>query len=360
MLKNLSLKGFRCFEHFELTQLGRVNLIVGENNSGKTSILEAINLLASDSKFDALTTFMLNRGEALVNNDLTRDGELEICHLFTGHQLDVGCHFDLTACDGNKQHFFRAKIKENGSQNAKTFKVQPEWMLDISWSSPQEQNLTIPLSPQNSLPLTSLPIHHPYFNKNSQKTQFIKASSLTSEAMMALFDKVVLTPEETLLTEALRTIEPSLERIASVSSEKLISESALSRQGFLVRLSDLDQRIPIGSLGDGMWRMLGLTLAMANAKDGILLVDEIDTGLHFSTMSDMWRLIWDAAKRLNVQVFATTHNSDCWQSLAAIANSENPSSEGITIQRIEKDKPQSVLFTERQVAIAVERGIEVR
>ena len=109
-----------------------------------------------------------------------------------------------------------------------------------------------------------------------------------------------------------------------------------------------------------MWRILGLTLAIVNAKDGVLLVDEIDTGLHFSVMSDMWKLIWETAKRLNVQVFATTHSSDCWTSLATIANAEQPSEDGITMQRIERGKPTSVVFTERQIAIAAERGIEVR
>jgi AAA15 family ATPase/GTPase len=89
-------------------------------------------------------------------------------------------------------------------------------------------------------------------------------------------------------------------------------------------------------------------------------VDEIDTGLHFSAMSSMWKLIWETAKRLNVQVFATTHSIDCLTSLSAIASTENPSEEGITIQRIEKDKPTSVVFTERQVVIAAEQGIEVR
>lgn len=58
--------------------------------------------------------------------------------------------------------------------------------------------------------------------------------------------------------------------------------------------------------------MLGLALAIVNARNGFLLVDEIDTGLHFSAMYDMWKLIWKTAKRLNVQVFATTHNSDCF------------------------------------------------
>jgi hypothetical protein len=113
-------------------------------------------------------------------------------------------------------------------------------------------------------------------------------------------------------------------------------------------------------MGDGMWRMLGLALAIVNAKDGVLLVDEIDTGLHFTVMSDMWKMLWETAKRLNVQIFATTHSNDCWQSLADIANAENPSEDGITIHRIEKGKPHSIVFTEDEIAIAAEEGIEVR
>jgi len=89
-------------------------------------------------------------------------------------------------------------------------------------------------------------------------------------------------------------------------------------------------------------------------------VDEIDTGLHFTVMSDMWKMLWETAKRLNVQIFATTHSNDCWTSLADIANAENPSEDGITIHRIEKDKPKSIVFTERQIAIAADRHIEVR
>jgi predicted ATP-dependent endonuclease of OLD family len=77
-------------------------------------------------------------------------------------------------------------------------------------------------------------------------------------------------------------------------------------------------------------------------------------------MSDMWKMLWETAKRLNVQIFATTHSNDCWTSLADIANAENPSEDGITIHRIEKGKPNSIVFTERQIAIAAERNIEVR
>lgn len=176
--------------------------------------------------------------------------------------------------------------------------------------------------------------------------------------MVELFDQVVLMPEERFVIEALNTIEPSIERIAPVGFHNYRINNFSS--GFVIKIANSNQRIPIGSMGEGIWRMLGLALALVNARDGVLLVDDIDTGLHFTTMSDMWKLVWETAKRLNVQVFATTHSSDCWKSLDAIASQENPSDEGITIHRIEKGKSRSVVFTEEQVVIAAERDIEVR
>jgi predicted ATP-dependent endonuclease of OLD family len=77
-------------------------------------------------------------------------------------------------------------------------------------------------------------------------------------------------------------------------------------------------------------------------------------------MTDMWKMIWETAKRLNVQVFATTHSSDCWQSLAEIINEDHHSEDGITIHRIEKDTPCSIIFNEKQIAIAAKRNLEVR
>jgi AAA15 family ATPase/GTPase len=106
--------------------------------------------------------------------------------------------------------------------------------------------------------------------------------------------------------------------------------------------------------------MLGLALATVGASNGILIVDEIDTGLHFSTMSDMWALIWKVAKKLNVQVFATTHSSDCWMSLATLANREDIEEDGITIQRIEPEKHTSVAFHQDEIVMAAQRDIEVR
>lgn len=359
MLRSLKIENFRCFQTFELQELGKLNLLVGTNNSGKTSILEAVQLLNCQSNLESLREVMIDRGEYIFSDELggiRENRELDIRHLFYGHQIDLGSKFSISG----DNHENREGVTVSIDRPAQLSLFDEELVLVIQWSEQNNKRIELPLSPQEGLPLDYVKRIPRELRNIRSRTQYITSSSLTTEKMIELFDQVVLTPEEDLVTEALQKIEPSIDRIASVGAEKSRYRYTSSRSGFIVKLSQVEQRIPIGSMGDGIWRMLGLTLAIVNAKDGFLLVDEIDTGLHFSTMSNMWKLIWETAKRLNVQVFATTHNSDCWTSLAAIANTQSPSEEGITIHRIEKGKLNSIVFTERQVAIAAERGIEVR
>ena len=362
MLRSLKIENFRCFQNFELQQLGRLNLLVGENNSGKTSMLEAIHLLTSQSNLESLSEIMIRRGEYLFNDErstepvVRRIRELDISHLFYGHEIDVHSEFSILSKNSNSEEGITVSIEKIGQLGL--FEDIREFILIIEWLGQKGESLKLPLSPgDNSLPLDYIRRIRRSMNTSGVKIQFVTSSSLTPEEMINLFNKVVLTAEEDLVMEALQVIEPKIKRIAP-GDIKFREPS--SRIGFRVLLSDSEKPIPIGSMGDGIWRILGLTLALVNAKNGVLLIDEIDTGLHFSTMTDMWKLIWETAKRLNVQVFATTHSDDCWKSLADIANLDNPSEDGIMIHRIEKGKSHSVAFTERQIAIAAERGIEVR
>ena len=127
-----------------------------------------------------------------------------------------------------------------------------------------------------------------------------------------------------------------------------------------VKLKGAAGRVPIGSAGDGMWRMLGLALALVNAKDSVLLVDDIDTGLHYTVMESMWRMLREQAARLSVQVFATTHSRDCYESLAAAVKPGASRREAVSIQRIEKNQPQAVNISNDAIVAAAERGLEVR
>ncbi len=380
MLRTVRIQNFRGFRSFELNNLGRLNLLVGTNNSGKTSVLEAIQLLCSRNNLEPLRDVMKSRGEYFWD-ERRRERELDIRHLFYGHDIEPGSEFSVLGVHENGEDALLAtvgirqirrrydsssgsseqlRILDNGdfddsSEDFKVLDFAIRWMHGSeqeSWDRPLSSNGG--LSDEYIRRLTKIGVP-----KNIEtKTQFVTSSALTSEKMIELFDQIVLTPEENLVQEALQTIEPKIERIASVGSEKYRRSEA--REGFVVRLSNSHQRVPIGSMGDGIWRMLGLALATVGSANGVLFVDEIDTGLHFSTMSDMWRMIWETAKRLNVQVFATTHSSDCWTSLASIASRKDPTEDGITIQRIERDKDVGIVFSEREIVVAADRGIEVR
>jgi AAA15 family ATPase/GTPase len=369
MLKQLKIENFRCFKAFELNHLGRVNLLVGENNSGKTSILEAVNLLCSNNFLDSLLGIMKNRGEYAFENDksMVSSGgtELLICHLFNQHQIDCGIEFKIS--DGeNKAIIVSVEKNQNQNQNQNNnFFNKKELETNIiafkKLANQHEQiEIKAGLTYDNSLVLIDDARLYPSQKiDNFSSVQLVMSSSLNTNSTIELFNQVVLTSEENLVYQALKVIEPDIERIAPIILDRRYS-SVDSKNGFVVKLVNNQQRIPIGSMGDGIWRILGLTLSLVSAKDGVLLVDEIDTGLHYTALENMWKLIWETAKKLNVQVFATTHNSDCWKALEALTNREDVGEEDISIQRIEKDAPRSVAYNKDEIATAVEREIEVR
>ena len=355
MLKSLKIENFRCFPSFEMQQLGRLNLIVGTNNSGKTSILEALQLLLNTPftfDFEILEEIITDRSEYVMSDEY-QDRNLVVHHLFYNHYIDIDSKFTISGKSfDDKQLELIVSIK-----NKKIDIDQESLCLCVKrLISSMAVETPFKLSSAGLLSLKILRSATNNLNHRKSNIQFVNSSSLTAEKALDLFEDIILTPEEELVIQALQIIEPQIKRIAP-----LIGKNGYrgSRGSFVIQTPE-NPRIPIGSMGDGMWRMLGLALAIVNAKDGVLLVDEIDTGLHFTVMSDMWKMLWETAKRLNVQIFATTHSNDCWQSLADIANAENPSEDGITIHRIEKGKPNSIVFTERQIAIAAERNIEVR
>ncbi|MGB3401294.1 MAG: AAA family ATPase [Microcoleaceae cyanobacterium] len=403
MLENLKIENFRGFQSFELQQLGRVNLLVGQNNSGKTSILEAIQLLCSRTNIEPLREIMEKRGEYIHNEEERFPSNiLDIRHLFYGHEIKLKSQLSISGKEKDHSEIFIIYIgshssdRSNNDTNPESYssdfnkleeilhindrsdndtnpesydydfnELEKNSHIHIQWSDGiEEENIDGYLSDDGGLQenfrrLSRVIDYSKKIRNLPIKTNFVTSSSLTTYEMIEFFDRIVLTPEEKIVQDAVKMIDMNVERIAVISSK--IYKDLGFREGFVVLRSDNHQRVPIGSFGDGTWRMLGLALAIVNVKDGVLLVDEIDTGLHFTAMSKMWKLIWETAKKLNVQVFATTHNSDCWKSLASIACEENAHEEGgITIQRIEPDKNTAIAFNEREIVIAAERDLEVR
>jgi hypothetical protein len=367
MISSIKIQGYRGFDNFEMTGLGLLNLLVGTNNSGKTSALEALYLLTSRGDPLSLWQFLWRRGERVPGAPRRPEVEVDICHLFTGHEAHIGSKFTLAANNQSPERSVTFSIAEL------TAKERSE-IVTVAGGNPLPSRLVLhikgnPQPPVATLPLTrsggisSDMLEGPPRRLRRRTTeenpaQFITAESLDSDDLVSLWDKVALTPNEELVLSALHFLDPDIERIASQAMTP--NYYGGSRGGFIIKRKGYDQPIPIGSMGDGMWRMLALAIAITQCKGGVLLVDEIDTGLHYSVMSDMWRLIFGAAKQFDVQVFATTHSFDCIQSLATVCVSELFPSDVVTLQRIEAGNRKSIPYSQSEIRVAAEKNIEVR
>ncbi len=149
-----------------------------------------------------------------------------------------------------------------------------------------------------------------------------------------------------------------MDRIAVIGNQEHSYRSRGRR--VIVKLKDHPQPVPLKSLGDGAIRLFSVALALANSRDGILLIDEAENGIHHSVQSDFWRMVLRMARENNTQVLATTHSWDCVRGFAqAAADDEN--NEGILI-RLERDDEdiQAVFYSEDELQIAAEQGIDVR
>ncbi|MDM8516763.1 AAA family ATPase, partial [Desulfobacterales bacterium HSG16] len=378
------IKGFRGFKKFRLNDLGRINLLVGSNNGGKTSVLEAIQILTSQGDIDPFYTTAMHRGEYIwqAYREKGAKPEIDICRFFYNYKMELKSCFSIQGKYKNFTNELQASIIKEEldpfSNKMVLFDEKQEnisiYALKLSWIDGMMQpelpgmpmkpskTLTSRLSHQGGIPYGIPPRYTRSLAKQTDKVFFISTASLSSDEIIDLLDDIILTPEEQLVIDAIKIIEPTIERIASIGSERkrAYTKSSAAKGGVVVKCKGIEQRIPIGSMGDGIWRMLGITLALVKAEGGILLIDEIDTGLHFTVMENMWKLIAKTAERLDVQVFATTHSSDCWTSLATILYDEKTIDGNVSIQRIEKDTKEAVAFTEDEIIIAAEREIEVR
>ena len=370
MINNLTIENYRAFQKFELNGLSRVNLFVGTNNSGKTSAIETLYLLATNSDPQSLWKICTNRGEMRYTDPVPGRPiypELEINHLFCGHKINLASTLRISASNDSPSRIAQltiveAKIEDNpqlfmmAASEIPDQTVGPRLALSVQGIS---DSFVIPLTQRGTIRhdainlLTNIRASQPSTNLQSQliNAQYVSNASLTSQELNGMWGSIVLTPDEDRVISALQSLDNNIERIAAIPSPIFNQQQ---RGGFAVKMKNVDQPIPIGSLGDGAWRMLALAIALIRSKNGILLVDEIDTGFHYSVMGNMWKMIAEISRAFNIQVFATTHSYDCIRALASLDENE------VCIHRIEPQNGRSVQYSADEIRAAAEHSIEVR
>lgn len=372
MYSSIRIDGYRGLDSFRMEGLGRVNLLVGKNNSGKTSILECIELLRSEGNPHVLSSITGRRGEWAYANEGdartsfgARPEPLDVSHLFANHELNGEIRIeadrsgDVAAAGWNDKVTVHVELPSDSELDEGGDVTDDDGgrlVLHVKWSNRQDDYRTF-ITDDGLLLRLRRPMR--MRNGSNQAVQFVRTSGLTSADVVRAYSKFKFTKRDEAIKQALRVVEPAVEDISPIGpgadNPRLLYRDAPG--GVVLKLRGIDGQVPIGSMGDGMWRMLGLALSISNARGGVLLVDEIDTGLHYKVMEDMWRMIGERAAALSVQVFATTHSRDCYESLEAAVEAEVGD---VTIQRIDRTRGEAVRIANRAIVAAAERNVEVR
>lgn len=339
ILDSLEIQQFRIFRHLQIPRLGRVNLITGKNNVGKTCLLEALWLYARRASPAVIWQILEARDEGRHPRNRSEEdaGEqtLAIKHLFYGRK-------DIL------ESLEPIKIGPISSRD-RLLSVSVNWVKD-------HHALTVNLGDQEEQ------VRRLGWYGNIRPTAMEEISCVFVPAgglgvLEGLWDEVVLTDLERDVLSSLRVIAPEVERVNFVGGKDYWREEYWRIP--MAKIAGADSPIPLRSLGEGMNRLLGIALALANAKNGMLLIDEVDSGLHYTVQPDLWRLIFQTARRLNVQVFATTHSWDCIEGFQKAAQ---VSEEDGMLIRLENRQGEiiPILFDEHRLSIATRQDIEVR
>lgn len=369
-LSSFVVERFRAFRNLSIDRLGRVNLIVGKNNAGKSTLLEALWLYSTTAAPYAVADILGWRDERV---SLAPGTETSVAaqvaalrYLFYGRPeleptsppIRIGPKGSLDNILSVSVRWYQVVTDKRG-----VGRLQIMGDGDVPLVGASMPRITVQLGDQapisysidlhDQLPPNVLPIRF--------YTVYELANGLPPDELASLWDRVVLSSQQEAVIESLRMIAPGVQDLSFVQNfGRGITFVPLPHRVPIVKLQALEEPIPLRSLGDGMQRMLGIALTLVNAPGGIALIDEIENGLHYSTLQDTWALIFDIAARLNVQVFATTHSRECLEAFQRVSK-ENHETEGVLVRLARTGEDiKATLFSEEELEIATQDQLEVR
>ena len=360
MYQSFEVTNFRCFHELNVTNLERVNLIAGVNNVGKTTLLEA--LFIHCGAYDPQLTLRLNtfRGIESMTIEIGRMAETPWDSLFS--EFDTSKEIKL---EGND--------KETGIRVLRLNMVhQTEEIAEISsliHSSPDRageissslefprvlklkneengQNSYYMILDQKGIRVHPIPPPPPF------QTILIGSWNRTPMKEDAeRFGKLEINGQLDVLTDALKIIEPRLRRLSVI----VVGDTPMIH-GII---DGLKRPVPLPFMGEGIARLTSIVLAIGNSSNGVVLVDEVENGFHHSVLHKVWRVIGEAARRFNTQIFATTHSIECIVAAhRAFAESEIYDFRLHRLEHID-ETIQDVTYPQEVLEAAIEMGLEVR
>jgi predicted ATPase len=359
MISNLSIKGFKGFERLDIPCLSRITLLGGRNNVGKTSILEALFMFYDRLDPQMILRQFAGRGVGSIafepdsmwapvfyNYDM--EGKIEISVVANNSEekmtLKFNPHFIPPIIPAiNMQPGFRPK------QISTDQKAEPSFSLDVTYDSKKMKNQKTHLL----MGLNGFQLQVENANIERRLATFLWARmgiNPTEDAQK--FGQLDVLGKQEKIVDFLKIIEPNLKSLSSV---------AMGDTSLIHGDVGLKRKIPVAYMGDGVSRLLSIILAIATTKNGIVMIDECENGIHHSVMPKIWESIAKAAREYDCQVICTTHSYECLEAAYEGLSGELASDFSyIRIDRTDENKTVAKCFDHGMLKVAIDANMEVR
>lgn len=322
MLTSFKISGFRRYANFYLQDLSRINFILGENNIGKTSILEAIFSWSCGQNISPMFNIPVSR--CRFSNFQNRYWMMEelISIFHNKKSLPFTMSFSgIYNCNEEKfEHsVYPSDILTDYDSSYKN--TQGKVVPSISNSSINDQNSlsinqfgAVQLAPVFTIAEWQVEHNGKVVSENltSPVNPISKVSPFLFAKYIDLFSHITVNEIIQIYSNLKRNnlIEDVIQELNKVFPEIKNIDMIPYPDGSVSPISILKDgtRLPLYAYGDGVQRWFYVLGAIALYKNSIICIDEIDTGFHPAAQAEFSKHLAQYSKNNNVQLFLTTHN----------------------------------------------------
>ena len=369
MIQRFKVANYKGLQNFSLTHIGRINLVTGANGVGKSSLGEALWLFHGRYNPSLLWNLHVQRrGGMQISSPLTLLGR--------GHPIE------LQGYEDGRKYSVRFEYDEIAQAQLRPDAWVPQGPVD----SGENLEPSLPSSPPDIVRRLNLPILgtlRATYGRSDPNIEEYESEVVPGPAAPGLvrpipmirrpmgiivnrdvpfpvgsdrveqFSNVVAQGQKRDLLEVLRLIRPPIQDVEILSHQGIPSLWADSKDIGL---------LPLESMGGGAVRLFGLLVNFYNARGGFIMIDEIENGIHYSALPELWHQITKLSDLLDVQAFITTHSLECLNAAVEVANSLKMRSEVVVHQMYQTrdGKRQSETYTGDKLMAALDRSFEIR